>query len=97
MHSCSEVDGEIGPTMAGVGSHKNGGEVEERSSCGRDGGAKRRPRDFYQRPDLRGWCILAGETDEGGLDMVRPFAGLMMGMALRVRVAAGWWSFMLDW
>lgn len=25
--------------------------------------------------------------------MVRPLAGLMMGMAFRVRVAAGWWSF----
>jgi hypothetical protein len=26
--------------------------------------------------------------------MEMPVAGLMMGMALRARVAAGWWSFM---
>lgn len=38
-------------------------------------------------------CILAGETDDGGLAMVIPVAGLMMGMALRPRVAAGWCSF----
>jgi hypothetical protein len=41
-------------------------------------------------------CILAGDTDGGGLAMVIPVDGLMMGMALpRVRVAAGWCSFML--
>lgn len=38
-------------------------------------------------------CIRLGETDCGGLDMLRPVIGLTMGMALRVRVAAGWWSF----
>lgn len=39
-----------------------------------------------------------GDTDAGGLGTVRPWplAGLMMGMALRVRVAAGWWSFRLE-
>jgi len=37
-------------------------------------------------------CILAGETEGGGLDIVMPVAGLMMGMALRARVAEGWWS-----
>jgi hypothetical protein len=26
-----------------------------------------------------------------------PVSGLMMGMALRPRVAAGWWSFKLEW
>jgi hypothetical protein len=41
-------------------------------------------------------CNLAGETDGGGLDMVMPVAGLMMGMALRPRVAEGWWIFMLE-
>lgn len=41
-------------------------------------------------------CILAGETEGGGLDIVMPVAGLTMGMALRARVAAGWWSFKLD-
>jgi hypothetical protein len=28
--------------------------------------------------------------------MEMPVAGLMMGMALRARVAAGWWSFKAD-
>ena len=28
--------------------------------------------------------------------MEMPVAGLMMGIALRARVAAGWWSFMAD-
>lgn len=46
---------------------------------------------YHRRP--RGCCIRPGDTDGGGLDMVRPLAGLMMGMALRVRVAAGWCSF----
>ena len=41
-------------------------------------------------------CILAGDTDGGGLDMEMPVSGLMMGMALRPRVAAGWWSFKLE-
>jgi hypothetical protein len=36
-------------------------------------------------------CILAGEIDGGGLDIVTPVAGLMMGMALRALVADGWW------
>lgn len=40
-------------------------------------------------------CILAGDTEGGGLDMVMPVAGLMMGMALRPRVAAGWSSLWL--
>jgi hypothetical protein len=41
-------------------------------------------------------CILAGDTDGDGLAMVMPVAGLTIGMALRVRVAAGWCSFKLD-
>jgi hypothetical protein len=45
---------------------------------------------------MGGCCILLGDTDGGGLDMVRPLAGLMMGMALRARVAAGWCSFRVD-
>ncbi len=48
----------------------------------------------YHRRDC---CILAGDTDDGGLDMEMPVAGLMMGMALRPRVAAGWWSLMFGW
>jgi len=32
---------------------------------------------------------LAGDTDDGGLDMEMPVAGLTIGMALRPRVAAG--------
>lgn len=50
----------------------------------------------YQRRPMA-CCILAGEMEGGGLDMEMPVRGLMMGMALRPRVAAGWWSFMLDW
>jgi len=46
---------------------------------------------YHRRPT--GCCILAGDTDGGGLDMEMPVAGLMMGMALRARVAEGWWSF----
>jgi hypothetical protein len=39
-------------------------------------------------------CILAGDTDWGGLAIVMPVEGLMIGMALpRVRVAAGWCNF----
>jgi len=49
----------------------------------------------YHRP-LMACCILAGDTDGGGLDMVRPLAGLMMGIALRARVAAGWCNFKPD-
>lgn len=39
-------------------------------------------------------CILAGGTDDGGLDMEIPVAGLTMGIALRPRGAAGCCSFM---
>jgi len=35
-------------------------------------------------------CILAGDTDGGGLDMLIPVVGLTIGIALRTRVAAGW-------
>jgi hypothetical protein len=45
---------------------------------------------------LTGCCILAGDTDCGGLDMEMPVAGLMMGMAFRARVAAGWCIFKVD-
>lgn len=47
----------------------------------------------YHRRPMACCCIRAGDTDGGGLDMLRPVAGLMMGMALRARVAEGWWSF----
>jgi hypothetical protein len=55
--------------------------------------ARREP--LYHRL-LTGCCILAGDTDCGGLDMEMPVAGLMMGMAFRARVAAGWCIFMVD-
>lgn len=57
----------------------------------RDDAAAASAATYQRRP--RGCCIRPGDTDGGGLDMVRPLAGLMMGMALRVRVAAGWCSF----
>lgn len=41
--------------------------------------------------------MAAGDTEGGGLDMLMPVAGLMMGIALRPRVAAGWCSFKLEW
>lgn len=56
-------------------------------------GSERRP--VYHRRPI--WCMRAGDTDGGGLDMVRPLAGLMMGIALRARVAAGWCSLRLEW
>lgn len=34
--------------------------------------------------------MAAGDTEGGGLDMDTPVAGLIMGMALRPRVAEGW-------
>lgn len=43
---------------------------------------------YHRRP--MACCILPGDTDGGGLAIVRPLAGLIMGMALRARVAAGW-------
>lgn len=44
---------------------------------------------YHRRPMC--WCILEpGETEGGGLAMVMPVKGLMIGMALRARVAAGW-------
>jgi hypothetical protein len=43
---------------------------------------------YHRRPMACG-CIRAGDTDGGGLDMEMPVAGLMIGMALRARVAAG--------
>ncbi len=51
---------------------------------------------YHRRPTL--CCIWTpGDTDGGeGLDMGMPVAGFMMGMALRVRVAAGWCSFKVD-
>jgi len=42
---------------------------------------------YHRRPIA--CCILAGDTDGGGLDMLIPVLGLTMGMALRIRVAAG--------
>lgn len=46
----------------------------------------------YQRRPSCTFIILAGETDCGGLERT-PVKGLTMGMALRMRVAAGWCSF----
>ena len=46
-------------------------------------------------------CIMAGDIEDGGLGTRMPVLGLTMGMALRVRKAEGWWSFicwlLLDW
>lgn len=44
----------------------------------------------YHRGPTGCGCILAGDTEGGGLDMMPPVAGLMMGMGLRARVADGW-------
>lgn len=49
---------------------------------------------YHLRP--RAGCIRAGDTDGEGLVMVIPVAGLTIGMALRARVAEGWWSLMAD-
>lgn len=49
---------------------------------------------YHRRPI--GWCILAGDTDCGGLDMLIPVLGFTIGIALRIRVAAGWWIFIED-
>lgn len=35
-------------------------------------------------------CIIAGEIEEGGLAIRMPVLGLTMGIAFRVRIAAGW-------
>lgn len=51
----------------------------------------------YQRRPSVCCCILAGDTDCGGLDMLIPVLGLTMGIALRIRVAAGWCSFSAGW
>ena len=44
---------------------------------------------------------MAGDIEDGGLGTRMPVLGLTMGMALRVRKAEGWWSFicwlLLDW
>lgn len=42
------------------------------------------------------WCILAGDTEGGGLLIVAPVAGFTIGMALRPRVAAGWCNLRLE-
>jgi len=47
---------------------------------------------IYQRRPSWTFIILAGETDCGGLERA-PVNGLTIGMALRILVAAGWWSF----
>ena len=41
--------------------------------------------------------MAAGDTEGGGLAMVMRVAGLMIGIALRPLVAAGWCSFSVDW
>jgi len=49
---------------------------------------------YSHRRPMACCCILAGDTEGGGLAMVMPVEGLMIGMALpRVRVAAGWCNF----
>lgn len=57
--------------------------------------AKRGP-PYHRRP-IDCWTIRAGETDGGGDDIEMPVAGLMIGIALRARVAEGWWSFRPEW
>ena len=43
---------------------------------------------YHRRPMI--CCIWGGDTEGGGLDIVMPVVGLIMGMALpRLRVAAG--------
>lgn len=61
------------------------GWTEERAGVSSPSAGSETP--TYQRRPIG--CSLAGDTEGGGLDIVRPLAGLMMGMALRVRVAAG--------
>jgi hypothetical protein len=51
-------------------------------------GTRPQHRPYHRRPIV--CCILAGDTDGEGLAIVMPVAGLIIGMALRVRVAAGW-------
>ena len=41
-------------------------------------------------------CILAGDEDCGGEATRMPVVGLTMGMALRARMADGWWIFVDD-
>lgn len=50
------------------------------------GKSRRTP--YHRRPIF--CCSLAGDNDNGGLDMEMPVAGLTMGIALRPRVAVGW-------
>lgn len=51
----------------------------------------------YHRRPMDCCCIRPGDTDGGGLDIEMPVAGLIIGIALRVRVAEGWWSFNVVW
>jgi hypothetical protein len=53
---------------------------------------RREPYDSDRWVYHRRWafCIIAGEIDEGGLVMVIPVEGLMIGMTLRVRFAGCW-------
>lgn len=52
-------------------------------------------RSDYQRRDAYGCCILAGDTERGGLATAR-VVGSTIGIALRVRCARGWWSLVVD-
>jgi len=56
-------------------------------------GKQKQAQQVYQRRLIVCCCILAGDTDWGGLDMLIPVLGLTMGIAFRIRVAAGWCSF----
>lgn len=44
---------------------------------------------YHLRPPREG-CILEGDTDGDGLVIEIPVVGLIIGMALRARVAEGW-------
>lgn len=54
------------------------------------------PARLYQRRGMNCCCICRlGETEGGGLATFR-VEGSTMGMALRVRWASGWWSFVCE-
>ena len=65
----------------------------KQTRCGHQHG----PQGHYHRRAYVCCCIRAGEMDDGGGDATRiPVLGFTIGMALRARMAAGWWIFMGD-
>lgn len=91
MNSCLKKDGSRKPTILSC----LGDDSWDDASTSQN--AKRRPAIYHlwRRPD----CIRTdGETDCGGLGMVKPWplAGLIIGMAFRARVAWGWWIFRFE-